>query len=354
MVDVYSNYKFINFPEHLDSLRVGKVVAPVHVRIKPTNRCNHDCWYCAYRNSNVQLGDDMDELDQIAPDKMSEIVDDIISLGVKAVTFSGGGEPLLYKPLPNIIKRLAEGGVLVASLTNGSNLKGLVAEAFALHGTWVRVSLDAWDDESYSEARSVGIGEFSKLIDNLRRFSELGSQCELGVSFIISQENHTQIAEVCGLLKDAGVNHVKLSGVVVGDSAEKINAHHDAFRESASAEIEKAMAMADESFSVINHYHETAERFDREYKTCPYLIFLTVIGADSTVYTCQDKAYTQSGALGSILDRSFKSFWFSEENLDKLFGLDPSQECPHHCVAHKKNLALTNLLSLDPNHALFV
>jgi len=135
---LYSNLKFLRYADHIAALHDQRVVAPVHIRIKPMNHCNHDCWYCAYRVSNLQLGEDIDYKDTIPKAKMFEIVEDVIAMGVKAVTFSGGGEPLLYKPLPEVVKRLAEGGVRVATLTNGSNLKGRVADAFAEYGTWVR------------------------------------------------------------------------------------------------------------------------------------------------------------------------------------------------------------------------
>jgi len=52
----------------------------------------------------------MDEKDQIPKKKMIELAHEFVEIGVKAVTFSGGGEPLLYKPLPEIIDILAGGG----------------------------------------------------------------------------------------------------------------------------------------------------------------------------------------------------------------------------------------------------
>ena len=67
---LYSNLKFLGHEGHLKALKDGAVVAPVHVRIKPTNMCNHDCWYCAYRVSNLRLGEDMREADSIPPAKM--------------------------------------------------------------------------------------------------------------------------------------------------------------------------------------------------------------------------------------------------------------------------------------------
>lgn len=354
MSRLYSNLKVLGQTDRLSAIRQGKMAAPVHVRIKPINRCNHDCWYCAYRADQLKLGENMKVSDRLADDKLLEIVDDLVVMGVAAVTFSGGGEPLLHKRLPDAVERLARGGVRVATLTNGSNLKGRMADAFAEYGTWVRVSMDAWDDASYAHARSVRQGEFSKIIDCMRAFIDLRSRCVLGVSFIISRENHMHIRDMCALLKDVGVNHVKLAAAVVSNDAAENNRYHREIMASVTSEIEQARALSDDGFSVLNHYHETMERFDKSYRSCPFARLLTVIGADAKVYSCQDKAYAETGLLGSIEQRSFHEFWFSDENRRHHEALDPSQHCGHHCVAHEKNLVLVDYLSLDPHHAVFV
>jgi MoaA/NifB/PqqE/SkfB family radical SAM enzyme len=351
---LYSNLKFLRFKDQLDALATNSVVAPVHIRIKPTNRCNHNCWYCAYRTDDLKLGEDMDESDLIPEAKMMEIVDDIVAMGVKAVTFSGGGEPLLYKPLPEVIDRLAAGGVRVATLTNGANLKGRVAEALARHATWVRVSVDAWDDESYVKSRGAKAGEFTKLIENMKAFVETGTKCVLGVSFIAGKDNYHRLYEVCARFKAIGVNHVKLSAAVVGNSVDENNRYHREFAQEARAEIDRCLALSGDGFSVIDHFHEMESRFDKEYHRCAFLQFLTVIGADQTVYTCQDKAYTKEGTLGSIRGRTFKEYWFSEENRARMADFDPSVQCQHHCVSHSKNLAIMQYLAIDSEHGLFV
>ena len=354
MSRLYSNLKFLGQTDRLNAIRQGDMAAPVHVRIKPINRCNHNCWYCAYRADQLQLGENMKLSDRLADDKLLEIVDDLVAIGVKAVTFSGGGEPLLHKRLPDAVERLARGGVRIATLTNGSNLKGRMADAFAEHGTWVRVSMDAWDDASYAQARGVRQGEFSNIIDCMRAFIDRRSRCVLGVSFIITHDNHLHIRDMCALLKDVGVNHVKLAAAVVSNDAAENNRYHREIMAPATSAIEQAHALSDDAFSVLNHYHVTAERFDKSYHSCPFARLLTVIGADAKVYTCQDKAYAEAGLLGSIEQRSFREFWFSDENRRRHEALDPSRHCRHHCVAHEKNLALIDYLSLDPDHAVFI
>jgi hypothetical protein len=147
---------------------------------------------------------------------------------------------------------------------------------------------------------------------------------------------------------------VKLAAAVVSNDAAENNRYHRTIMEPATSAIEEALTLGDDAFSVLNHYHETAERFDKSYHSCPFARLLTVIGADAKVYTCQDKAYAEAGLLGSIEHQSFRELWFSDENRRRHEALDPSRHCQHHCVAHEKNLALTEYLSLDPDHAVFV
>ena len=355
MQTAYGDLKFLRFTDRLEAIRDRRLVAPVHVRIKPINRCNHDCWYCAYRASNLQLGDEMREADKIPEDRMMQIADDLVDMKVKAVTFSGGGEPLLYKPLPRVIERLAAGDIRIGALTNGSNLQGVMADAFARHGTWIRVSIDGWDDESYSKSRGLKGEPFTKLIGNLRAFSARGSRCTLGVSFIVSRDNHAHILDVCRIFKEVGVRHVKLSGVVIANDLAENNRYHRAFAPAVVEQIARARAeLEDESFDLVDHYHELEERFEKGYTICPFMQFLTVIGADLCVYSCQDKAYAEAGRLGSFADSSFKRFWFSDENRKRVWALNPATQCKHHCVAQRKNELITDYLAIDQEHGCFV
>jgi len=230
-----------------------------------------------------------------------------------------------------------------------------MADAFARHGTWVRVSLDAWDDASYSASRGVPMGAFARLMDNLGEFAARGGDCVLGVSFIVGEANADHIADVCAALKSVGVHHVKVSGAVVSNDREENNAYHRRLRPLVSTRIAEARErLDDERFAVIDHYHELEDLFEKNYRNCPFLRFLTVIGADSQVYTCQDKAYTASGRLGSLVGRRFRDFWFSQENLRRLTDIDPSRDCRHHCVAHRKNLMLNEYLAVPGDHGFFV
>jgi len=351
---VYSALKFAHYPDRLRAIAAGRLAAPVHVRIKPINRCNHDCWYCAYRVSNLTLGETMDTRDAIPRDKMLEIADDFVACGVQAVTFSGGGEPLLYKPLPDVIERLAAGGIRIGCLTNGDALTGRNAEALACHATWVRISIDGWDDTSYARLRNVREGAFSRVLNNMRAFADRRSGCELGASVIITEDNHAHLADLVEKLKAAGCDHVKLAGVVVSTDGAENNAYHRRLAPTVNDEVARARALQAPGFTVVDHYHELDERFERPYTFCPNIQFNPVIGGDSQIYTCQDKAFMDDGWLGDLRERPFHELWFSEALRRRVYAVNPSRHCRHQCASHRKILTMLEYLNVDPEHGRFV
>jgi len=349
MANKYSNLKIFHYQDKLDSLsqKNKDIKSPIHVRIKPTNVCNHNCWYCAYKVDHLQLGQDMIERDFIPEDKMMEILKDIKDMEVKAVTFSGGGEPFVYRYFLETIKKLVEYDISFASLTNGSRLKGEIAELFAMNATWLRVSIDGYDDESYAKARDVKVGEFSKIIQNMKYFASIkGRTCNFGVSFIIDENNYSKIYEFSKFMKEIGVDSIKLSGTVVANEGAKNNEYHKPFFIQADELCNKVKKeLSSNEFEVFHSYHYLEDKFDKDYKWCPYSQILPIIGADLNIYPCQDKAYNlDNGLVGSIKDVSFKEFWFNDKN--KFFKIDPSKNCQNHCVANNKNKMILDYLDI--------
>ena len=351
----YSQLKILHFKDKIDSLpkEVSDIKAPIHVRIKPTNVCNHNCWYCAYRAKDLQLGEDMNVRDFIPQEKMFEIIEDLSDMGVKAVTFSGGGEPFCYPYFTETVKKLSEGNIKFAALTNGSKLTCEIADLFAHNASWLRVSMDACNDENYSKQRGVKEGEFSKVIKNIENFQKLEGSCFLGVSLIVNRENYNDIYNFVKLLKDIGVNSVKISPCIVSNDGQENNKYHEKIFENVRTSIHRAISDFDsQDFEIFDSYHTQLESFKKDYTWCPYQQILPIIGADQKIYSCQDKAYTKLGAIGSIKNQRFKDFWFADKS--KFFTINPNQNCNHHCVADSKNKLLMEYLNVDMQHLDFV
>jgi MoaA/NifB/PqqE/SkfB family radical SAM enzyme len=353
---LYTKTKIFHFKDKIDSLPIEKkdILPPVHIRVKPTNVCAHNCCYCAYRAKNLQLGKDMNERDYIPRDKMLEIVDDIIEMKVKAVTFSGGGDPFYYPYLLETAKKLAESPVQFATLTNGAKLNEELAEIFADKATWIRISIDGWDDKSYSKYRGVKDGEFTKVIKNMESFKKLNGKCYLGVSIIVDRDNAVFVYGLIKKLKDIGVDSVKVSPCIVSNYGKENNNYHRQIYSQVKEQTHKAINdMADNFFEIFDSYHELDDKFQKTYSWCPFLQILPVIGADLNIYPCQDKAYNlDEGLIGSIKEQSFKDFWFSDKK--KFLKINPSVHCNHHCVANAKNKLILDYLNVDNEHLGFV
>lgn len=353
---LYTRAKIFHFGDKLESLPASSasIEPPLHVRIKPTNACAHNCRYCAYRVSNLQLGRDMNERDSIPGDKMLEILEDLVAMGVRAVTFSGGGDPFYYQHLTEAVRRLSESPVKFAALTNGSRLEGELAELFALHGTWLRVSIDGWDDASYARYREVRSGEFTRVVTNMKRFKSLQGPCNLGISMVVDQENYRHIYDIAVRMKDIGADSIKVSPCIVSNYGRENNEYHRPIFPAVQEQVNQATAdLGDEHFQVYNAFHRQLETFEKPYSWCPYLQILPVIGADLNVYSCQDKAYNlTSGLLGSLDGVCFRDFWFSGK--DKFFTINPARHCNHHCVADARNRLVLEYLEADHNHLAFV
>ena len=353
---LYSNMKIFHYKDKIDSLcpEVDTILPPLHIRIKPTNVCNHNCRYCAYRADNLQLGKNMVVKDSIPREKMLEIIDDIVEMGLKAVTFSGGGEPFCYPYLLDAVKKLSAGPVNFAALTHGALLQGEVAEVFARHATWLRISIDGWDGPSYAEYRGVKNDEFTKVINNIRDFKRLDGKCHAGASIIVDRTNAEHVYDLVEILRETGLNSVKVSPCIVSNSGKENNEYHEPIFAIVKAQIAKAKANFEaEDFEIFDSFHTQLETFEKDYTWCPYLQILPVIAADLNVYACHDKAYNlEEGLLGSIKDVRFRDFWLGGK--DKFFRINPSVHCRHHCVVEPKNKLILDYFAADKAHLDFV
>lgn len=350
----YSNLKIFAHARELNEIGEGKRIAPIYIRIKPTNYCNHKCYYCSYADSALGLRDSVNKQDQIPWEKMQEVISDMSDMGVKAVTFSGGGEPLVYPWIVESMQKILDAGIDLSIITNGQLLKGERAEVLA-NARWVRVSFDSANAGTYAKVRQLPLEAFDEVCENIRQFSGIKKDyCELGINFVINHENAEQVYDMARLVKDLGVNHIKYTARVTKD----LFAYHEPFQQNVIEQIHRAKAeLEDGRFRIINKYESDFDSvlvFHRCYEKCYINRIFTVIAADSRVYFCHDKAYVSEGVVGDLKNCSFKELWFSEETVKRYDSFNAQQECNHHCVYDDRNELLNTYYSLDKNHINFI
>jgi sulfatase maturation enzyme AslB (radical SAM superfamily) len=301
------------------------------------------------------MGDTINTRDSISFDKMMEICDDFIKMGVKAVTFSGGGEPLIYKNIDIFFDKLLNAGIKIAVITNGSNLKGKIANSLANKASWVRISMDGWDNESYIKYRKTTDGEFDRIISNIKEFAKIKGSTKLSIAYNVDKDNYSRIYDYTKLIKEIGADTVKFTGCIVYDDMSKNIDYHSQFFDLTTSIIERAKTdFETNGFEIQNVYSVQQDRYEKTYERCPFAEYLTIIGADLNVYACHDKAYTESGELGSIKNQTFYDFWMNGEAKKAITNINPCVDCNHHCAADAKNKLLLEYMSIDSEHMDFI
>ena len=141
---------------------------PLHdLRLSVIDACNFRCGYCMPAD-RVPEDYGTDASQRLSFDEIETLVRAFVRLGVRKLRLTGG-EPLLRKRLPDLVRRLAviPGLEDIALTTNGVVL---AQQAQALHDAGLRritVSLDALDPEVFAEmsGRRGQVGEVLAGID---------------------------------------------------------------------------------------------------------------------------------------------------------------------------------------------
>jgi len=84
---------------------------PILVEIAPTAFCNASCPWCFFKDRKSDA-----KIDSL---KMMEIIEDLALLGVKAINWTGGGEPTLHPHFKDFVERAFFLGIEQGIFTNG-------------------------------------------------------------------------------------------------------------------------------------------------------------------------------------------------------------------------------------------
>jgi len=114
---------------HNTVMTPDRKIIPLHVQVYPTNACNQACSFCSCKDRDTSLS--------IPYDTLVRAMDVLMDRGTRAMTVSGGGEPLLYGRLDDLIRHAARRGVQVGLTTNGVALGKLRHHP---NLRWVRIS----------------------------------------------------------------------------------------------------------------------------------------------------------------------------------------------------------------------
>jgi radical SAM protein with 4Fe4S-binding SPASM domain len=343
----YSPSKASAWPDRIQDLREGRQPYPVHLHLCISDLCDLDCPTCSYRWSGYTSNEMFGEKDSKGgyshnPNRMLEvdlakrILDDCKAMGTQAVEITGSGEPTIHPHAPEILGYAQSLGLDTALITNGLHLDRMADAAVKTH--WLRVSVDAATADTYAKVRPSYAGpdrqkalantsrsrtNFRKVCEAIRaaaiRRTELGSNCLIGVGFVVQKDNWREIYDAAELYRHLGADNIRISGVFSPEGAD----YHAGYRADAEALERKAVAELSQppgwqnrqhGFTVYGRFHEKMEDLSArpDFSTCWYQELTTFIGGDANLYRCCVTSFSRQGLIGNVRDSGgFRKLWES-------------------------------------------
>lgn len=287
-----------------------KAIYPLYVEVSPYGGCNHRCTFCGvdymgYKSIKISL------------ESYTKAIREMGALGVKSVMFAGEGEPFLHKDLPQMVAISVESGVDVGITSNFAPANERNLPLILQHASWIKVSCNAGDAQSYGAIHRTKESDFEKVLANLtlalKLRQELKSSCTIGAQMLLLPQNYHTATTLCARLKDIGVDYVVIkpySQHLFSKTREYEGLDYKDFL-SLESMLERYKT---KDFQVIFRASTMKKLSQKQpYAKCystPY--FWGYISSNGDVYGCSCYLGQERFSYGNINTQSFKEIWEGE------------------------------------------
>ena len=326
---------------------------PVHIEIHVTLQCNHRCIKCAQVVPKIEGKRTSKEAHErrieIPFEKMKELLYDFRDVGVKAITYAGGGEPLMYQQFDEVLGITHSLGMESGIITNCNvdltpSLLRQLSEV-----KWLRVSMDATNDEVYQKIhRPQDGGTYYRLIDNIQKLRQF--PIDLGINYLIEEDNWRDCVLAVEIAKGLGVDYIRLAPYHTINKGKE----YDPIWPELMKLFDEARKFQTGKFIVnanIDRFKNLKEN-PKTYSRCYYHELHPILGSDLRIWPCCVLNYISGAELGSFEDCKFSEAWNNPERRLKSHNIF-AKGCPP-CWFDKPNEFLEYAKSTDRSHVKFV
>jgi cyclic pyranopterin phosphate synthase len=350
IVHPFTPLKLLRHSDRIEAMLRGDVVYPVSVELDLSNTCNHGCPWCSFN------GFRQDNWVQWPTDRAFALLGELAEVGVKSITFTGGGEPLTHKDAARLFAHCHDLGMQFGVVTNGRLLTGAARLAIAKYATFVRISLDAGTTQTHQMLHATAKPEFVSILDNMKATRDLSDRLTIGAAFCVFDVNVDEIETAAKLVECVGGNYLEVRPVFPtewrgGGFARALSLENI---DRAQARLDAARDAANSPFQVIG----MIQRFDalkgaeRGFAKCHIGPLTTVINADGYIYHCCIQRGMPNFRAGSVLEQPFKAVWWNAQHQQMVGDIDVSK-CPP-CRYAGYNRLVEQAFLKDGLHAAFV
>ena len=183
--------KIILDQELVESIQKDKKILPRHIQLNPENKSTQDCSWCSCSDRNKSL--------EMPYETVIDTMKKFRGLGAKAVTITGGGDPLIHPRINDIISGIYGLGIDIGLVTN-SDLISKLKERDLEKITWMRIS------------SGDGKKTNTDFWENLIKVIERGKSTDFSFSYVVADQtpNYDLIRNIVGCANYYNFTHVRL------------------------------------------------------------------------------------------------------------------------------------------------
>lgn len=320
--------------------------APVLVEVDPSNACNHACFFCISSYIHLPESKKLETYDksQMSREMMLQLCEDMIRMGVRAINWTGGGEPTLNRHTKEAIEYVGKNSdIQMGMFTNGTLIdRWDMFDTLVDHMTWVRFSIDAGTQKTYDWIRRPRPqNNWDKMNANLTKLIEVnnakGRPLDLGVGFVITPDTYKEILDFATYFEKFDVDYCQFKPEVVNNEREDgVQRDIEFWNNEVEPLLDKAKEILGDKFQVngykLTDLEDDPEFFGRTYKKCLGSQIQPLVGADGHVYVCTNHRGYKRYSYGSLHEKSFKEIWNDVETRRKVMHQIDDIECFSNCT----------------------
>jgi pyruvate-formate lyase-activating enzyme len=316
----------------------GETVVPICLEVQPTERCNHRCPDCQARyalaNAEVRRrarsGVDLD----------LEVLRSVWESPPAGIVLSGNtGDPLLHPDIVELLRQLARRAIPTVLISNGEAMTPDIAEAAVRACRGIRLSLDAFDGDSFRRAHGAGTVSWGRvllgvrtLLEARRRTGGSRASCLIGVGYLTDERTRAGMRAAAALARDLGVDYIQFRPY-----------HHRAG--DVSQELAACRHLEDGDFQVFaSNQKYGAGLARRSYTRCHAAHAYHVLDARADVYLCCHHVGNPEARIGSLRDQDWISLLHAGRR-HRVLERFPGPGCVPLCRLHAHNEALEAVLA---------
>ena len=170
------------------------------IELEFTRKCNLRCLYC-YANAGEAAEN------ELRADEIKSVILQAKEMGAKKIVLLGGGEPVIYQGLTDIIRYIQSLGLQQVLFTNGTLLNGEIADFLFQHEVLVVIKSNSMRPEVQDTLAGVK-GIFKSIRRGLRHLLEAGypgKGTTLGLQTVICRQNIAELPSMWIWARERGI-----------------------------------------------------------------------------------------------------------------------------------------------------